>query len=80
MKVKDEFTEWDLDLVKSLAKDEYLARNISIEEAWVTAILGCLHAKGFDIVKSEREPTWSKLTRAQYAEPIVHPNWWKKNE
>ena len=79
MNIKN-FTKWDLDLIKSRAKDELLDRNISVEEAWVTAVLGAIHAMGYDVVKSEREPTWSKLTSAHYTPALKHKNWWKKDE
>lgn len=58
MKVED-LTQWDLDMIKSHAKDELINTNSDISKAWVSATLGAIKAMGFDIVKSDRESTWT---------------------
>lgn len=51
-------TEHDERLIRSLTIDEYVKTGKSVHQCYIEVILGFIHSKGFDIVKSEiREPT-----------------------
>lgn len=59
MKYED-LTDWDLENIKSLAKNILLSENISMSGAMTKSVLSALHAMGYDLVKSEtRQPTWT---------------------
>lgn len=65
----EHLSKWDIDMIKSMAKDEYVNNNISVTEAVFKVVLNCLHAKGYNIVKDDtREPTWSTPNKSWYAE------------
>lgn len=72
MKFED-WTEWDYEMIKSLAKDEYINTKLSNPTACtIKAVLGAIHAMGYNIVKDEtREATWSHgPKKSWYAEYI----------
>lgn len=56
----EELTDWDLDLIKSNAKDILINENISTTGAMVKSIMSAMHAMGYNIVKDEaREASWT---------------------
>lgn len=66
---KLEITEYDLNLIRSLAIDEYVRTNKPAHVCMVDIILDFINKKGFDIIKDEtREPSWTQPTRANYTE------------
>lgn len=75
MKFKD-LTQFDLDLIKSLARQEYIDKaNVDASTALIESVFNCINAKGMMIVRDEtREATWSEPKASWYTKPA------KRNE
>jgi hypothetical protein len=60
MKFED-LTQWDIDHIKSMAKDEYINSNLNdINACLVKSVLSAVHAMGYNMVKDEtRDATWT---------------------
>lgn len=80
MKFKD-LTRFDIELVKSIAVDRYISKaSTCASEELVEAVMDMIHAKGFDLVKTEREPTWSQPRESWYSPAPKTYNWWKDDK
>ena len=76
-----DLSKFDTDLIKSLAIKEYVDRaNVNTTNIIMEIVFDCIHAKGYDIVKSDREATWSNLRPSHYLDTPVSRNWWKEDK
>ena len=72
----NEISDWDLKLIKAIAEREFVDTSTSLAQCYFNAMLGYLEANGFDVVKTDREPTWSKQTDNWYIKQPDKKNWW----
>lgn len=56
-----DITTWDLNILKGMAKEELVNRNIDPSTALIYSVFHYIHAKGMRIQKDpDREATWSE--------------------
>lgn len=74
-----DLSEFDVNLIKDRAISTFLnTKCADAQAAMIAMVFECIRCKGFDIVKTEREPTWAKPKASWYTEAPKHPNWWKE--
>jgi hypothetical protein len=74
MKLSD-ISEFDQKLIMSMAQQTYCEKDTTTQAALIEAVLGYIHANGYDIIKSERESTWSSLENVHSQYEAKRRNW-----
>lgn len=74
-----DLTEFDLNIIRDLARKKFDNSKEGESSTFIVeTVFDCIRSMGFDIVQSDREATWSKLSKGHFTEYTPPIDWWKK--